>query len=148
MPRIFRTRPLRPLVGAACLAATCLAAALPAQAAEVIECRLTGTSTWVPTLVVVENGREGDEVTVFDPIIKHFRGAPIRATVTVDNPRRTTFTWSVRARDGLNQEARIEYRLTRLKGDNRATISALPLGFEGPFTGQGRCTTRKGRVRG
>lgn len=138
MPRIFR-----PLV-----AALLLAAALPAQAAQVIECRLSGTSTWVPTLVVVEDGREGDEVTVFDPIIKYFRGTPIRATVAVDNPRRTTFTWSLRARDDQNQEARIEYRLTRLKGDNRATISAAPLGFEGPYTGQGTCTTRQGRVTG
>ena len=138
MPRI-----VRPLAAAALLVAT-----LPAQAAEIIECRLAGTSTWVPTLVVVENGREGDEVTVFDPIIRYFRGQPIRAEVVLDNPRRTTFAWSLRARDAQNQEARIEYRLTRLKAGNRATISAAPLGFEGPFTGQGTCTIRQGRVTG
>ena len=87
-------------------------------------------------------------MTVFDPIIKYFRGAPIRATVAVDNPRRTTFTWSLRARDAQNQETRIEYRLTRLKADNRATLLANPRGYAGPFAGQGPCTARQGRVTG
>lgn len=121
-----------------------VALALPARA-ELYECRFRGENSWIPKTVVVETGDEGSQVAVFDPIIKFFRKAPIKATVDTDNDRRTTFTWSLRVKNA-GQSATMKYRMTRLKGDASATIHAQALGFVGPFSGFGDCRTLKGKL--
>lgn len=119
--------------------------ALPA-AAELYECRIRGENSWVPKVVVVEAGRQGEEVKVFDPVIKHFFGQPLTARVDTDNAARTTFTWSYKVTSDSNQYALLKVRLTRLKADATASITVQAIDFVGPFTGRGSCETVRGKL--
>ncbi len=125
--------------------AFCLLAA-PAGAAELYECRFTGENTWVPTVVVIEPGRQGETVAVSDPLIRHFLQGPTQARVETDNAVRTTFTWSYTVKSDANQTARMNFRLTRQKADGRASLSVQALDYVGPFAGQGACSVIEGRL--
>ncbi|HSF64382.1 MAG TPA: hypothetical protein VLA78_08340 [Paracoccaceae bacterium] len=110
-----------------------------AQARDILECRLAGNSTWVPTIVVVERNPGADEVTVFDPIIRHFHGAPIRARVDTDNAVRTTVVWTIRDRGQTSTPADVQFRLTHRKAGDSARITVQALGYVGPYEGTGTC---------
>lgn len=110
-----------------------------AQARDVLECRLTGNSTWVPSIVVIERNPGAEEVTVFDPIIRHFHGEPIRARVDTDNDQRTTVVWTIRDRSQTATPADVQFRLTHRKVGDSARITVQALGYVGPFQGSGTC---------
>lgn len=114
-------------------------AAGAAQARDILECRLTGNSPWVPTIVVVERNPGADALTVLDPIIRHFHGEPIRARVAVDNARRTTVIWTIRDRGRTSTPADVQFRLTHRKADDTARIAVQALGYVGPYEGTGTC---------
>jgi hypothetical protein len=143
---VRRGFPMRLLLAVAALAALALPALAVSARAELFECRFEGENSWVPATVVVEAGAQGSEVAVFDPIIRHFRNAPVKARVEADNRARTTFTWSLKVANGVNQHATMRYRMTRLKADSAATIHAQPVGFAGPYSGFGRCRTLPGKL--
>ncbi len=130
----------------ALLAVLVLSSLAAPASADLLSCRFKGESSWVPKTVVIEAGREGDEVQVYDPLIKLFQQRPIRAVVETDNAARTTFTWSYKVKSPANQTARLSVRMTRQKRDGRATISVTPLGFQGPFGGRGSCEPRAGKL--
>jgi hypothetical protein len=114
--------------------------------AELYECRIRGENSWVPKVIVIEVGGQGDTVKVFDPLIKYFVGKPLNATVDTDNSARTTFSWGLQVKSDSNQYARLKVRLTRLKADASASVTVQALDYVGPFTGRGSCETVKGRL--
>lgn len=81
---------------------------------------------------------------VVDAIINHFVGEPMEGRLSVDNSKRNTFVWIIKATtDNSGQAANMEYRLTHLKGNNKASITAQAHGYIGPYTGRGHCAVSK-----
>lgn len=114
--------------------------------ADLYECSFRGENSWVPEIVVVEIGAQGQEVAVFDPLIKHFLKGPTKAKVETDNTARTTFTWTYRIKNDSNQYARLNFRMTRLKANQTASISVQAIDYIGPYGGHGTCKTVKGKL--
>lgn len=99
---------------------------------------------WIPEIVVLDIDAKNKLATVYDPLIAHFIGKPIRAKIATDNAARTTFTWRVKATtDSLNQFANMDYRLTVQKADRSSTISGQAIGYDGPYTARGNCELAK-----
>lgn len=129
------------------VAAACLFAA-PALA-DVYECEfpeMEANGNWLPTVVVVEHDAATNEVTVYDPLIKHYKGAPIPAKVETSNATRITYTWRLDGmKDISNQIVNQSYRLTIRKDGLTAKVSGKALGFANSVEeAAGRCKKRKG----
>jgi hypothetical protein len=116
-----------------------------ASLAVVYECQVTSKERtgWLPKVVVIDYDTDTREVTVFDPIIKHFLGGPTDAEVDLENEKRTTFKWVV---DGttnrLAQFAKMSYRATVFRGSNKFVISGKPLGYLNNYRGTGHCISK------
>lgn len=99
---------------------------------------------WVPAEVYVQYNPATKDVLVVDGIINHFVGEPIAGRLSVDNAKRNTFVWNIKATtDNSGQSANMEYRLTHIKSNNKASITAQALGYIGPYTGRGHCAVTK-----
>ncbi len=125
------------------LAAVATLIAAPVAAKTYI-CRLTenGKTNFIPQIVRVD--QNGSGVTVIDPLIDYFKGAPISARIAVNNNRRITFSWrltnvEIHRYTGGSTRNMISYRLTIQKGSNAATIFAVLGGFDNKPSGQGAC---------
>jgi hypothetical protein len=118
-----------------------LSASAAAAAPLLWECDFPKNSGqgWIAPMVVVAHEVEAGSATVIDGVIEYFIGNPIAAKVSADNPSRSTFTWKVRSRDRMGQNATMEYRLTIQKADRSARMTAQALGFVGPYFASGRC---------
>lgn len=111
-----------------------------AQADMAFECKFPqnlSNGPWIAENLVVAE-QEG-MVAVYDNVIHHFHGEPLEARLDTDNDARTTFVWEVKAKDKANQYARIKYRMTIMKSDRTANITAVPQGYADVFTATGRC---------
>jgi len=118
-----------------------------ASAEELYVCKfkeVKANGGWMPAEVYIGFKSEVDEVVVFDPLIKYFVGEPIPGKISVDNPKRITFTWFIDGTvDRAKQFAKMEYRLTYLKGTKSASMTGQALGFLGPYASQGACAIQK-----
>lgn len=137
----------RPAATAALAAAFSLLTAAGAMAEDVYECAIkqhAENGSWVPEIVVAGKDGGPGEAVIYDPIIDHFVGHPLKGKVETDNDTRITFVWEVTIKSGSNQHARMAYRLTVQKANQKAQISARPLGYADNFTSQGTCKKAKG----
>ena len=108
------------------------------------ECRVTkSNANYIPEILVIEHDDKTGEVTVFDPVIKHFLDRPTNGEVAVDNAKRITFSWSINSikADAL-QTANLRYRATVLKRSKKLSITGKPLGYENNFKGSGTCIVK------
>lgn len=98
-------------------------------------------NSWVPGFVFVGfDPNQNDRVVVSDEIILFFNdGTPAEGRVAVDNPRRVTFAWELVVASRGERYVRMNYRLTYLRGNGQATMSARPLGFDTVFQARGMC---------
>ncbi|PFG64250.1 hypothetical protein AXZ77_2883 [Thioclava sp. ES.031] len=73
----------------------------------------------------------GQDWQVFDQFLNYYHLKPQSVQVMVDNPKRTTFGWTVkRLESKVNHYApRIEFRVTLLKSNRQASISMRPQGY-------------------
>lgn len=124
-----------------------LSLAAPALAVDALECTFemkASNLSWVPEVVAVAPGERSGEAVVMDPVINHFLGEPVIAKVDADNSKRSTYRWEVKAKSGTNQYVRMQYRMTVMKADLSASISATPQGYADNFQSAGRCKPVKG----
>jgi hypothetical protein len=121
---------------------------IAAQAAELYECQIEQNASnggWIPAQVIVNYDAAQGEVIVFDPIIKHFQGAPVQGKVEIENKKRVTFNWRLKGtKDVIGQGAEFVYRLTVIKGNMVASMTAQALNYAGPFTASGKCVLSAG----
>ena len=138
MPHLFKS----------CALSLLFCAPVAAQATDLYECRIEQNGNnggWIPAQVIVNYDAAKGEVIAFDPIIKTFLGAPVTGRVEVENKKRVTFNWRLKgAKDQIGQGAEFVYRLTVLKGDLSATMTAQALNYAGPFTARGKCALSAG----
>lgn len=116
--------------------------AAPALATQAYECEFQEKASnkgWIPGIVVIAWESSPQEAFANDPIIDHYMGGPVAAKLATDNTRRTTWSWEVKASSKTNQSTRMLYRVTVMKADMSASISATPQGFDGNFQSAGRC---------
>jgi hypothetical protein len=127
-----------------CFAAMLMSVPMVAQATELYDCRMrqdAANNNWIASQIVVNYDSANGEVIVFDPIIQHFTGAPVKGKVEIENKKRVTFAWRLKGtKDIVGQGAEFVYRLTVLKKDNKATMTAQALNYAGPFSAIGTCT--------
>lgn len=119
----------------------CAGLAPPAFAA-VIECQMEQMGAnmgWVAPSIALNHEAGTSAAKVSDGIILALTGAPVDAKVATDNNIRTTYTWTVSAKDDTAQHARIAYRLTVWKAGLNARIKVLPLGYSNDFDAGGQC---------
>ncbi len=122
--------------------------AAPAMAVQ-YHCQLSehGSSNFIPREVLVDY-QPGGQVRIIDPLIQHYKGAPIAGRVAVDNDRRVTFSWSLKGLKGQTNTGGtttlpgISYRLTIQKGSLAATISSVLAGYDNRPSGSGGCQRR------
>ena len=99
---------------------------------------------WIAPSVIVAHDAADGTATVVDGVIDYFVGTPLPAKVSADNSARTTFTWKFMSRDGVGQNATMQYRLTIQKADRSARMTAQALGYVGPYFASGRCRRLQG----
>lgn len=90
---------------------------------------------------VVDLYREpGANWHVMDPFLAYFKKPPQRVEIFVDNPKRITYGWTVErvSSDSNNFAARVNFRLTLIKSDRRASLTVQPTGFRSEAA-WGRC---------
>ena len=97
---------------------------------------------WVPKEVVIF--RDGDAVTVLDPIIQYYKKKPLQAKVSVDNAKRVTFAWTL---DGIKNASGqyvsgMIYRASIQKASNKVQIIAKPQRYANQFRGNGVCEVK------
>ena len=122
------------------------AGALPVLADTVYECEIKQKSIdggWIPAIVVVSQADGEDTAVVYDPIIQYFLESPVDANVATDNAKRVTYSWEVKAKSSSNQYTRMKYRLTVMKADHTASMSAAAQGYADVFTASGKCKIGK-----
>lgn len=121
--------------------------AFPVLAQETYECRIKDLAVnngWLPDVVVAKVAPDRATATVSDPIILNYVGSPTTAKVGTDNDKRITLVWRLKAKSTSNDYATLEYRLTIIKGDLRAVMSLLPLGYDDRPSAEGSCKKLKG----
>lgn len=129
----------KPIIAAFCA----MALASGAQAAAVLyECDLTERDPdvdWISATYgfVVDGGA----VTVVDPVILNFSGAPVAAHVRADGTA-LRLTWTVLVRDASQNTARMSYRAELDTAARRAAVRVRPVGVPQGWSGSGRCTAR------
>lgn len=105
----------------------------PALATDIYECAFAKHSAhgnWLPTVVVIEHDAKTNDVTVYDPLIKHYKGKPIPGKVETDNDKRVSYTWKLDGmKDVRNTTVSFAYRLTVYKAGLAAKVSGKALGF-------------------
>jgi hypothetical protein len=108
----------------------------------VYECQIQQKAAdggWIPEVVVVAQADGEDTAVVYDPIIEYYLEAPVEAKIDTDNAKRVTYSWEVKAKSNSNQYTRMKYRLTVMKADHTASMSAVPQGYADVFTASGKC---------
>lgn len=143
MPR--RSRCLRPSFAVLC---TSLALSLPA-AAETLryDCRFATSAAhlnWLPETVQLTHVPGEATAVARDPMQDGPAGGPFEARVETDNAKRSTFTLQVKSKSSTNQPVTVNYRLTVMKADLTATLSAKLLGYTNHHFTTGRCKRREG----
>jgi hypothetical protein len=126
-------------------AAVFFCAAAPVLAETVVECRIdqhANNGNWIPDLIYVSTSDKG--TFVLDWMIQHYVGGPLEAKVDTDNSKRTTWTWRLKTKSSTNQTSTMAFRLTMMKADKSASVSATPVGFAGNYTARGKCKQVKG----
>ena len=123
-----------------------IVAALPAAADTIYECHIAQNAdngNWIPdTIVVVQKDGE-PTATVFDALIKRFNGSPMVAKIDTDNTKRVTYSWEVKVKSVTNQPSRMGFRLTVMKADLSASVTARPLRYAQDFAARGKCQKAK-----
>lgn len=93
---------------------------------------------WVPEILVIEDDRERANVTVFDPVIRHFVGTPLEATRGEETRARITYSWKFTAQN-KGQAPVMRYRLTYFKDGRPAALDVQPGGYDNKWAGEGSC---------
>ncbi|NDV51831.1 MULTISPECIES: hypothetical protein [unclassified Salipiger] len=95
---------------------------------------------WVPPILFIAHDPETGRVVISDPIaLFHNAGLPVlgkRASETAD---RISFTWSYPVGVNAQQTRKMLYRASIDKASGRATVTAIPAGFDSVFQADGRC---------
>ncbi|MBO9464978.1 hypothetical protein J7443_07045 [Tropicibacter sp. R15_0] len=110
------------------------------------ECKVADVRSqgyWLPEVLFIGHDIDNDVVIVSDPIILHYNDSqPIAGKLSVENKKRTTFSWSVKVKTTRGQTAKINYRATYYKKDGSLSITATPLSYEERFNGRGTCEVK------
>ncbi|MEP2781406.1 MAG: hypothetical protein ABJO67_02515 [Pseudoruegeria sp.] len=112
-----------------------------AATAEALKCEVTNARNrgWVPSEIIVDFDRKSGDVIVVDPITYHFMEGPVAGEVA-ESSKKDTYKWSIKnAKDSHGQKFSLNYRMTVRKPSMKMNITGQPLGFQGPFTGKGKC---------
>jgi len=98
---------------------------------------------WIPEMLILTDDDVKGEIMVFDPVIKHFVGNPIKAKLLARTNVRSTYKWEVKIEAGGDQP-RMAYTLSYRSNGQPATMSARPGGYDNSFTADGTCKVSKG----
>jgi hypothetical protein len=135
----------RPIVSAALLSLSLLAQ--PALATDVYECSFADVGSnygFIPLIAIITHDAETDAATVFDPIIKQEKGAPIAATVSANNKAKLSVSWSMMLGSGNGDYVKMAYRLSLQKASLAASVSGKPQGYINDLRAEGSCKRIKG----
>ncbi len=98
---------------------------------------------WIPEMLVLTDDDKTGETMVYDPIIKHFVGVPIKAKLEARTKSRATFSWEVKI-EVRGQYSRMAYTFSHLSNGQAARMTARPGGYDNSFSGEGTCKVSKG----
>ena len=105
---------------------------------------VAASQNWVPELVVVTHDEAKGKIIVADPVIMYFNDRqPVEGRIAVNNNKRITFNWELKASDASGQRATMDYRMTYLRGNNTVSIQAQPLGYESGYQATGICEVKR-----
>lgn len=96
---------------------------------------------WIPEVVAIADDPAKGTVSVYDPIIRHFAGAPIPAERSEETRARIGFRWQLSTRN-KGQAAVMLYRLTYFKDGRPAKMLVQPGGYDNQWSGEGTCRIR------
>lgn len=144
-------RSVKDVVRAAGLAAALVSVAGVASAEQVLECdfeQKSANGNWLAPKVIVVHEKGMDDAFVLDGLIQAFHDTPLAAKVAVDNEKRITFSWTLKAtKSGSNQYANMGYRLTLIKGSKKASLTGEPFGYANTFRAAGSCKEIQGKQK-
>lgn len=134
---------LKYVVGGALLASAFFVQAVAAKEykCDFVEKAQTG---WVPKVVYLRD--EAGEILVFDPIIKHFIGEPVTGRIQRENERVVSYEWTLdqTTNSGGQYVTAFDYRILMQKSSAKATLTAVPLGYDSTYHADGTCAELKG----
>jgi len=111
------------------------------------ECKFPGESArsggWIPDMLILTEDDVKGEIMVFDPLIKHFIGTPIKAKLSARTKVRSTYSWEVKM-ENKGKHTRMAYTLSYRSNGQPATMSARPGGYRDSFSAEGTCKVSKG----
>ncbi|MCA0940739.1 hypothetical protein LCM08_14190 [Salipiger pacificus] len=95
---------------------------------------------WVPPILFIAHDPETGRVVVSDPIaLFHNAGLPVMGKRASESPARISFTWNYPVGLNAQQTRKMLYRASIEKASGRATVTAIPAGFDSVFQAVGRC---------
>lgn len=98
---------------------------------------------WIPEMLILTDDDVKGEIMVYDPVIKHFIGNPIKAKLLARTNVRSTYKWEVKI-EARGNYSRMAYTLSYRSNGQPATMSARPGGYDNSFTADGTCKVSKG----
>lgn len=127
-------------------AALSVALAQPVLARDVYECSFAEVANnlgYMPPLVVMSPGPDGQSATVVDGFIQEVEGGPIDVKIASQSAQKIAVSWEVVLPSVTDSHIRVRYRLSVQKGNLSASLTGRPLNYSNVFTAQGKCTLKK-----
>lgn len=95
---------------------------------------------WVPPILFIAHDPETGRVVISDPIaLFHNAGLPVLGKRASESADRISFTWNYPVGVNAQQTRKMLYRASIDKASGRATVTAIPAGFDSVFQADGRC---------
>ncbi|MCT4557313.1 MAG: hypothetical protein N4A61_04550 [Pelagimonas sp.] len=92
-----------------------------------------------PGLFIAHDPATG-RVLVSDPMALHVNnGQPVAARMVSDGAKRDVFSWELKFTNRAQQKARLRYRATYFKADNRISVVVTPVGYSNRIMAKGTC---------
>jgi len=98
---------------------------------------------WIPEMLILTEDDVKGEIMVFDPVIKHFIGNPIKARLSGRTNVRSTYTWELVYRN-KGQGGRMIYSLSYFSNGQPAKMKGEPGGYDNSWSAEGTCKVSKG----
>lgn len=114
--------------------------------AETYTCKFvqSGPGKTIPEVVVIEHDTGSGRVSVIDPFINNYVGAPLTGTLKSKNETRTLFAWQLPALKDENGHwiPGIAFSVNIIRASGQASISSAPSGNYERARGSGNCSVK------
>ncbi len=118
-----------------------------AEKGDIYDCKFkVSRGQWLVDQVIVGVGHKSGNAYVYDGMVHVAYGKPMQVKITQNDDSRLVFRWTVPVTDSWNMTRKVNFRLTYIKKNKRATVASDVAGYENHDTARGSCARKIGEI--